>query len=238
MAAGRRQPALAGTTAAGLLIAAGGAVAIFARLEPSEVAAAVVALAMPVGSFVPVLSFRLAKMRLDPTPTSADELQTDLDPIPGQHVLERTRWADRYMTALYAGLGVVVGACLAVLGSSASVKAEVVAADAIVLLLLHSRALVAARHRLAAVIPAVGGAATLLAAGGLRADARLWPAVLVVVVVAVAALFTAERSLPGHRLLPYWGRAGDLLQTLAAAALLPLTLWLLNIYSYVRSAHG
>ncbi len=238
MAIGGRHPALAGTATAGLLIAAGGAIATFARLGPAAVAAAIVALAMPVGSFVPAASFRLAKMRLDPTPTSADELQTDLDPIPGQHVLERTRWADRYMTGLYTGLGVVVGAGLAVLGTSASVRAEAVAADAIVLLLLHSRAVVAARHRLAAVIPAAGGAAVLLAAGGLRADDRLWPAFLVVVVVAAAVLFAAGRSLPGHKLLPYWGRAGDLLQTLAAAALLPLTLWLLNVYSYVRSAHG
>ena len=56
-------------------------------------------------------------------------------------------------------------------------------------------------------------------------------------VVAAATLFAAERALPGHKLLPHWGRAGDLLQTLAAAALLPLTLWLLNVYYFVRSAH-
>jgi type VII secretion integral membrane protein EccD len=238
MVSGGRQPALAGAVTAGLLIAVGGAAATFFRLGPAAVAAVVVTLAMPVGSWVPILSFRLTKMRLDPTPTSADELQTDLDPIPGQHVLERTRLADRYMTALYGGLGVVVGVGLVVLGISAGVRAEAVAVDAIVLLLLHSRGLVAARHKLAAIIPAASGAAVLLAAAGLRVDARTWPAFLVVVVVAAAALFTAERSLPGHKLLPYWGRIGDLLHTLSAAALLPLTLWLLNVYQYVKSAHG
>ena len=238
MASGGRRPVLAGTTTAGLLIAAGGAAGTFLRLGPVAVAAVVVAIAIPVGSFVPVLSFRMTKLRLDPTPTSADELQSDLDPIPGQHVLERTRWADRYMTALYAGLGLVVGAGLAVLGTSASVRAEAVAADAIILLLLHARSLVAARHRLAAVIPAAGGAAVLLTARGLAAQTHQWPAFLAVVVLAAAALFAAERSLPGHKLLPHWGRVGDLLQTLAAAALLPLALWLLNVYSYVRSAHG
>lgn len=235
MVSGGRHPALAATVTAGLLAAAGGAIATLFGLGAASVAAAVVALAVPVGGCVPILSFRLAKMRLDPTPTSADELQTDLDPVPGQQVLERTRLADRYMTALYSGLGVVVGACLLVLGTSASVKAEAVAADAIVLLLLHSRALVAARHRLAAVIPAAAGVAVLLAAAGLRVDTRLWPAFLAVVLVAAAALFAAERSLPGHKLLPHWGRAGDVLQTLAAAALLPLTLWLLNVYQFVRS---
>ena len=238
MASGGRRPVLAGVTTAGLLIAAGGAAATVLHLGPVAAAAVVVAIAIPVGSFVPVLSFRLVKLRLDPTPTSPDELQSDLDPIPGQHVLERTRWADRYMTALYAGLGVVAGAGLAVLASSTSLRAEAVAVDAILLLLLHSRSLIAARHRLAAVIPAAGGAAVLLTARGLAAQAHVWPAVLAVVVLVAATLFVAERSLPGHKLLPHWGRAGDLLQVLSAAALLPLTLWLLNVYSYVRAGHG
>jgi type VII secretion integral membrane protein EccD len=238
MASGGRRPVLVGTTAVGLLIAAGGAAATFLRLGPVAVAAAVVTLAVPVGSFVPVLSFRLTRLRLDPTPTNPDELQSDLDPVPGLHVLERTRWADRYMTALYAGLGLIAAVGLAVLATSASGRADAVAADAIILLLLHSRSLVAARHRLAAIIPAAVGVAALLTASGLAADARRWPAVLAVVVLAAVTLFAAERALPGHKLLPHWGRVGDLLQTLAAAALLPLTLWLLNVYSFVRSAHG
>jgi hypothetical protein len=51
-------------------------------------------------------------------------------------------------------------------------------------------------------------------------------------------LLVAERSLPGRRLLPHWGRYGDWVQTLAAAALFPLTLWVLNVYHLVRSARG
>ena len=88
------------------------------------------------------------------------------------------------------------------LGISGSLRAEIVAADAIALLLLHSRVLVAARHRLAAIVPAVIGVAVLLAASGLRADARHWMAILAIVVVAAALLFAAERSLPGRKLLP------------------------------------
>jgi type VII secretion integral membrane protein EccD len=238
MVSGGRHPALVGTTIAGLLVAAGGAAATIGKLTPTAAAAIVVALAVPVGCWVPVLSFRLAKMRLDPTPTTAEELQDDLDPVPGEQLLERTRCADQYMTALYAGLGVVVTGCLIVLGISASLPAQVVAADAVVVLLLHARMLVAARHRLAAVVPASFGVAALLASAGLRADARHWLPVLVIVIAAMALLFTAERSMPGHKMLPHWGRAGDWLQTAAAAALLPLTLWALNIFQLVRSAHG
>lgn len=238
MMTGGRRPALSGTVIAALLVGAGGAAATFGHLGLAAAAALVLTLAVPVGGWVPVLSFRLAKMRLDPTPTKAEELQDDLDPLAGEHVLERTRWADRYMTALYCGLAVIATGCLAVLGSSASLRAQAVAIDAIVLLLLHSRALVAARHRLAMVIPAAGGATLLIAMAGLRAGPHSWLPILAVLVVAGLLLFVAERSLPGHKLLPHWGRAGDLLQTLAAAALLPLTLWVLNLYAFVKAAHG
>lgn len=232
---GGRHPVGAAVVVAALLAAVGGALAAVARLHAAQAAGVLVALIVPMGSWVPVMSFRLARMRLDPPPSNPEELQANLDPVPGEQVLDRTRWADRYMTALYGGLGVVTLACLAVLGLSAGWPARLVAADVIVLLLLHSRLLVAARHKLAAIIPAVAGSAMLAIAAGLRADAHSWP-VLVAVLVAVAGLLlTCERSVPGHKFLPHWGRAGDLLHTLAAAALIPAVLWLLNLYSYVRT---
>jgi len=132
----------------------------------------------------------------------------------------------------------VVASSDTLLGLSASLRAQAVAIDAIVLLLLHARALVAARHRLAVVIPAAAGAAILVTMAGLRADSRSWLPILAVLMAAALLLLVAERSLPGHKLLPHWGRVGDLLQTLAAAALLPLTLWVLNLYAFVRSARG
>jgi type VII secretion integral membrane protein EccD len=235
---GGRHPALVGTTVAGLLAVVGGAIATVARLSPAGVAGLLAAMILPLGALVPVLAFRLARLRLDPTPITPEELQSDLDPVPGKHVLERTRWADRYMAALYWAMAVLVGGCLVVLGLAAGWAARVLVIDAVVLMLLHSRVLVAARHRLAAVIPAVCGAAVLVTAAGLRAGPHVWPAMVAGLVVVTGLLFAGERALPGHKLIPHWGRAGDLLQTLTAAALLPLTLWLLNLYQYVRSAHG
>jgi type VII secretion integral membrane protein EccD len=238
MLRGGRHPALVGTTAATSLLAVGGALATLAKLDAAAVAGILVGLIMPLGGWVPVMAFRLARMRLDPTPSNPDELQADLDPVPGQYVLERTRWADRYMTALYGGLAVVVTACLVILGLSRGWPAHVVAIDAIALMLLHSRALVAARHRLAAVVPAVAGAAVLVTAAGLHADAHAWPTVLTGLVATAGLLLVGERSLPGHKLLPHWGRAGDLLHTLTAAGLIPAVLWLLNLYHFARTARG
>ncbi len=237
-ARGGRHPALVATSAGAALVATGGAIATFARLDAAAVAGILLALMLPLGSWLPVIAFRLAKMRLDPTPSTPEELQSDLDPVPGERVLESTRMADRYMTGLYTGLGVVTTGCLAVLSLTTGWPGRVVAIDAIALMLLHARVLVAARHRLAIVIPAVCGAAAVVTVAGLRADARAWPAVLAGLVVAAALLFAAERSLPGYKLLPHWGRAGDLLHTAAAVALIPAVLWLLNLYGFARTGHG
>ena len=234
MLRGGRHPALVATILAGCLAVVGCVLAAVARLDLASVAGLLLAVIMPLGGWVPVLAFRLAGMRLDLTPSSPEEVQADLDAVPGQLVHERTRRADQYMTALYAGLAVVVTGCLIVLGLSTGWPARVVAIDVIVLMLLHSRALVAALHRLAAVIPAAVGVAVLACAAGLRSEAHVWPALLAALVVAAGLLLAGARSLPGHKLLPHWGQAGDLLQTLTAVALIPAVLWQLNLYEFAR----
>jgi hypothetical protein len=45
-------------------------------------------------------------------------------------------------------------------------------------------------------------------------------------------------TVPGRRLLPYWGRAGDLLQSAAAIGLLPSVLWVLGVYGDLRGIKG
>lgn len=235
---GGRHPALVATIMTGCLVTVGGVLAALARLDVASAAGVLLALIMPLGGWVPVLAFRLSGMRLDPTPSSPEELQSGLDPVPGQFVLDRTRWADRYMTALYAGLAVVGAGCLTVLGLSHGWPARVVAIVAIVLMLLHSRVLVAARHRLAAVVPASLGAGVLICAAGLRAGTHGWLVLLAALATAAGLLLVGERALPGHKLLPHWGRAGDLLQTLTAVALIPAVLWLLDLYGFARTVRG
>jgi type VII secretion integral membrane protein EccD len=237
MLRGGRHPVLVGSTLAAALVAVGGALAAFVRLDAAQVSGILLAIMMPIAGWTPMLAFRLAKMRLDPTPSSPDELQADLDPVPGQLVLEQTRLADSYMAALYAGLAVVAAACLVILSLAAGLPGHAVELDAIVLLLLHSRALVAARHRMALIGAAIIGAATLFTVAGLRADARAWPIVAGLTAVAAVVFFALERSLPEHRLLPHWGRYGDALHTLTAAALIPAVLWLLNFYEFARTVH-
>jgi type VII secretion integral membrane protein EccD len=228
-------PVFAGMTAFAALAAVAGALASLARIGSVAIAAVMLVVVIPLGAVVPAMAFRLAGMRLDPLPTTPAELQENLDPVPGEHVLERTRWADRYMSALYGALGAVAAGCLAVVGLAVGGKAHLVSIDAIVLLLLHARLMVAARHRLAAVVPAVAGAVILITAAGLRATPHTRLLLLGGVMVAAGVLWAAERTLPGRKLTPIWGRLGDVLESLSAVALLPATLWLLNFYQFARA---
>jgi type VII secretion integral membrane protein EccD len=235
---GDRDPVLAGLAAVTMLATAGGAVAAFTGLGLVAIAGVMLALVMPLGAAVPVLSFQLAGMRLDPTPTTPEELQEDIDPVPGEHILDRTRLADSYMSSIYWAMAAVAGTCLVALGFAAGWRPHLVAIDAITLMLLHSRSMVAARHRLAAVVPAGLGAAVVVTAAGLHGSSRTWLTLLAGVVVAAFLLWTAERTLPDRKLVPYWGRAGDLLESLAAVALIPAVLWLVNAYHFARALHG
>src|SRR5258705_7194258 len=89
---------------------------------------------------------------------------------------------------------------------------------------LNARPMTSAWHRLALVAPAVAGlvAATLHAAAT-QPPLRLLVPVAVVPLAAVV-LIAVARVMPGRRMLPYWGRIGDLLQIVAAVAMLPVVL--------------
>jgi type VII secretion integral membrane protein EccD len=236
-AIGGRHPAIVGTTATAILVTAAAVLAVAGRLSAAATAGLVLVLVLPFSGWIPVLSFRLAGLRLDPLPTTPDELQADLDPLPGQHLVERTRWTDRYQNALYCGLGVVVMGCLIPVGVTPGWPARLVALDAAILMLLHARALVGVRQRLALILPAVGGLAVLAVAAGLGMPRNSWAGVFAGLVLAGGALLTLEQITPGRKVVPHWGWAGDMLQSLTAVALFPLVLWMLNVYHYARGIH-
>jgi type VII secretion integral membrane protein EccD len=236
-ALGRRQPVLAGTAVASVWITLAAGFAVAGRLTAAATGGITLAMLLPFSGWIPVLSFRLAGLRLDPLPTTPDELQVDLDPLPGQYLVERTRHADRYQNALYGGLAVVATGCLVLVGVAPGWPAHLVALDAATAMLLHARVLISARQRLALILPSTVGLAVLSVAVGLDASGKIWPGIFTGLVLAGGALFLAERASPGRKSLPHWGWAGDMLQSLTALALIPLVLWVLNLYHYARAVH-
>jgi type VII secretion integral membrane protein EccD len=220
-------------------IAVGGVAAVAFVPTTATRAAAIVAVVSTVfGTMVPLLAFRLAGLRLAPLPTAPEHLQEELDPVPSAEVLTRSAHADRYMTALYTGLGLPAGVALVLLGRAGGWAPATMVALAALVRTLAARPMTSAWHRLALVAPAVAGLiAMTLHAAATQPQTRLLVA-LALVPLTAAALVAAARIAPGRRMLPYWGRLGDLLQTVAALAMLPVLLAVLDVYSHARALGG
>ncbi|HVQ92532.1 MAG TPA: type VII secretion integral membrane protein EccD [Mycobacteriales bacterium] len=220
-------------------VAGGGVLAAAADRSAAQAAAAVAVVALAGSAAAPITAFRLARFVLPPLPSTAEELQQDVDPLPGESVLARTAVADRYLTALFGAVGLLCAGCLTVLAGAAGWAPRTLAAAICVALLLRSRVLVSGWQRLVALVPAVYGLATLAlaVARDLPVDSRA-PAGVGLLVVLAGLCLAGAHLLPGRRMTPLWGRAGDILETLVAASLIPLALAVLGLFAYVRSLGG
>ena len=238
LAIGGGGPALSAVVTASVLAALGGGLVIAAGLTPAAAAGVTLVSAIGLGALVPLTSFRLAGMRLAPLPVTTDDLQEEVEPEPSQRVLSRTALADRFMTGLYGGLGLAAaGAGVLLTGEPGWAPVTLAGLSALVLL-LAARPMTSAWHRLAGGLPAlaIGGAAVVTLAGHASVAVRF--GVFGALVLVAAVLIWVARSLPGRRLMPYWGRIGDLLLSASAVALIPVLLALLGIYGLARAVGG
>ncbi|MFD7729405.1 type VII secretion integral membrane protein EccD [Kitasatospora phosalacinea] len=112
------------------------------------------------------------------------------------------------------------------------------APDLSLLLLLHAREIGGRRQRLALLLPGALGLALLALRTGQDGGPAGRLLLFALLACAATALVVAARTVPGRRLLPYWGRAGDLLHSLTALALLPLALQVLGFYGAMRGLAG
>jgi type VII secretion integral membrane protein EccD len=205
----------------------------------------VVAVVASVGVVVvPLLAFRLSGLRLAPLPTEPEHLQQEIEPEPAERLLRRTASADRYMTGLYAGLGTAtaVGLALVGLATVAGQRGWLPVALVVAVSLarvLSARPMTSLWHRLAASVPALLGLAVVVLAVSDRLDSPVRYAVLVgLLAVAAPVLVAAGRTLPGRRMMPYWGQFADITQMVATVAMFPLLLGVLDVFGAVRALGG
>ncbi|MET9562762.1 type VII secretion integral membrane protein EccD [Streptomyces tauricus] len=231
-------PALFIGTATVAVAGALGATLITLDLHPEQAAGLVAVVVVLFGGFVPTLSFRLSGMRMPPLPTNVQQLQQGIDPYSSRDVEARSMLADGWMTAFYAAIGLICLPCLAMLVADPGL-AEILTVVALsLLLLLHSRGLGNVLQRLALTAAGAWGVTLLLfmTARSLSPDDRL---TLTAGLMGLTAVITiASWTVPGRRLVPYWGRAAELLHSLAAISMLPLTLWSMGVYGLLRGING
>ncbi|MDH2393674.1 type VII secretion integral membrane protein EccD, partial [Streptomyces sp. HNM0663] len=222
--------AVFGALAAVVMLAAG--------LDVHEVAGITALAAVLLGAFVPTLSFRMAGLRMPPLPTNAQQLQEGIEPHPTAVVASRSVLADGWMSSLYAAVGLVCAGCLTVLARRPGLAEVVTSLALALLLLLHARGLGNVWQRLFLVLPGTWGLALLVFSQAQAAGpfGRLLTVAGLLAVTAGIAI--ASWTVPGRRLVPYWGRGAELLHSATAIALLPLVLWVLGVYGALRALNG
>ncbi|MFD4665348.1 type VII secretion integral membrane protein EccD [Streptomyces halstedii] len=231
-------PALLATAVVAVAIAVAGGLMGFGGLSPQAAAAVVATVVALCAGFAPALAFKLAGMRMPALPSDARQLQEGIEPYRGEEVAERTELAGRWITALFAATGVIAAAALVPLTHRPGL-AEVLASLALtLLLLLHARGLVHVGQRLALAVPGAWGLLLLAHAWAEDAEPGGRTVVFAVLLGVAAALTLAAWTVPGRRMLPYWGRAAEIAHTLFAVALLPLALWVAGLFGWLRGLFG
>ncbi|WP_371525957.1 type VII secretion integral membrane protein EccD [Streptomyces sp. NBC_01283] len=231
-------PALLATALVSVAAAIAGALMGYSGLgAPAAVALVAAVVTLAAGTVAP-FAFKLAGLRLPALPSSASQLQQGIEPYAGDEVAQRTELAARWVTALFAATGTMVAAALVVLTEDPG-PAEVLTALVLsLLLLLHCRGLVHIPQRLTLAVPGVWGLLLLARAWAVDSDGNGRLVVFAVLFAAAAALVVAAWTVPGRRVLPYWGRAAELAHTLFAVALLPLSCWVAGLFGWLRGLFG
>ncbi|MFD6275215.1 type VII secretion integral membrane protein EccD [Streptomyces sp. NPDC060209] len=231
-------PSLLATAVVSVATAIAGALMGYTGLgAPAAVALVAAVVALAAGTVAP-FAFKLAGMRMPALPSTAGQLQEGIDPYAGDEVAERTELAGRWVAALFAATGIIAAAALAVLAEHPDLPEVLTALALSLLLLLHSRGLVHIGQRLTLAVPGIWGLLLLARAWAVDSDGDGRLVVFAVLLAAAAGLVTASWTVPGRRMLPYWGRAAELAHTLFAVALLPLSLWVAGLFGWLRGLFG
>ncbi|MFF5075653.1 type VII secretion integral membrane protein EccD [Actinoplanes sp. NPDC000266] len=238
LVSGGNGPVFAGVVAAAASATAGAAAATLAGLSGEQGAAITAVLAVLLTFAVPRAALRLARIRIDPVPTKAEELQENIDPERSTEVLRMAAVADRYMIGLTAGFA-ATGLAATVLLPAGGWAGPALAVLVALARLLLARAVTSAWQRLLLSAPALVGLLLVATneAGDLPLLGRL-AVLLAGVPVAAAVLVAVARHLPDRRMMPMWGRMGDVVQLISIVALLPLLAAVLGLYGAARAMGG
>jgi type VII secretion integral membrane protein EccD len=190
--------------------------------------------------FIPLISYRAARLPQPYLPDSAEELRRGADTVPGEELARRTLLASGYMSCLVAACAVVCVASAGFLVAAPGWAGPALTAIIVVLALLRSRLFTGRAQRgwllgaatAGAVTLVIGMAARLAGAahghGAAGAGIAALAAVLAIVVAALAVRPDGRRSPLTERLL-------DITELAAAVATIPLVLEVIGVYARLRA---
>jgi len=231
---------LGALTATVLLALAAGVATVVDAGDAAAVAAGAGALALVASALLPRTGIALARLPLPRVPGSAEELADDPGVAEHADIERRADRAHAALTGLVLGCGTVTAGAVAVLalapvGGWRGVAAWVLAALLTALLALRSRTYANGVQAVALLVCA------LLAGGALLVGWLLVaPPLVALLVVPAAALAAGAGALvlgivvPRRRFSPVARRAVDIAEAVGIAAVLPVALAVMDLYTAMR----
>ncbi len=206
---------------------------------PAAGAAVVFTLAFALLPASPMLAYRMARLPIPTVPTDPEELRTDATVVDGQRVLTQSQRADEFLTAMLSWVS-VVGLGAAVLLAVGHSLADLVLCTVLALLLLiRARWFLGLAQRLPLLIAGSAGLGAVAVAGFLN-TAAIGRLTLVLGALIVLAMISVGYGLTGagRRISPVWGRVLDIVETMLIVSVVPLAVWVCDLYHWVRNIKG
>ncbi|MEV4381446.1 type VII secretion integral membrane protein EccD [Streptosporangium sp. NPDC049644] len=231
-------PGFLGSAVAAAAGAVGAAVVLFSGAPAQGVAVVTVTVMLAFGPLISTMSFRLAGMPMPSMPTNAEELRSDNQQVDGVAVGESAGQARQYATGFVVATALVGLVAQVYLALDPRWIATATMLPLSLTFLMRARVFQGFGQRLWLMSSGIGGIVLFalseaVAGGGLMAIGVTAAVFWVAAIPAGIGL-----SLPRGKPSPFWGRAGDIVETLLLVALFPLALGVLDVYSWVRGLAG
>ncbi|TDD80504.1 type VII secretion integral membrane protein EccD [Actinomadura darangshiensis] len=233
-------PVFYGIAIAALLGTINSGISLSFDMDAAGIAAVTATVALALTPLLPGVAFKLARVQLPPVPGSAEDLRRDTLMVDGQALLSRTAVADRFVTGGVSAIGLATLGAVVPLSFDGGWVSPVMCVVLAFTVLLRARIFRARAQKLWLLIPGVAGLGTLAVATAFDIDSQMMLLAIVLVPTLVVSGIAAGVGmwLPGNRLTPFWGRAGDILEIILVVALVPLALGVAGVFDYVRTVVG
>ncbi|PWK90021.1 type VII secretion integral membrane protein EccD [Lentzea atacamensis] len=219
----------------GTLVALAFLVATFVDHPLTGVAAATGAVALAALSMLPRLTLQLAKIPPPVVPTNAEDLKEDTG-FPEFAVIERrTAVAHEYLTGMIIGTGVVAALAAIVAASAATVWGPIYGVVVAIVLMMRGRAYANGAQAVALLSTGLFASAGILL-GWLISSSEFNRIVFVfgTLLILGAAALVLGVVFPGQKFSPPLRRTVDIIEAVLIAAVVPVALAVMDMYSVFR----
>lgn len=222
-----------------LLLAVVGVAMAFLPQYPVQICAVAVAILLAITPALPSLSYSIAQIAMPNLPSQVELLMADDQPVQSD-IVERATTADRLLACFLAASSIATTLLCIPIVLMGTVPSLLLATAVALAMLLRARGFVGLTQRLVMLLGGLAVAAMTAAWLLMHPDTGVLRLLVAVLVMALLGWILAQYagSFYARIMAPVWGRFGDIIEWIAIIAIIPLVLWILDLYAFARGLKG